>query len=88
MTPVAPVQLSVDALAVGGLARRPLLFLEFRYPRFEFAGALLQDAAKLLRLAAQLVLGDLLQLRIQLVDPIDYRLHAAALPLMTGAHYR
>ena len=80
---IGTTQLVVDPLAVGRIRCGALLFSKLDRSRLERARPLSDDATQLLRLTAQLVLGDLLQASVMFVDLVNDRLNLAPLALVS-----
>jgi hypothetical protein len=82
---VAPAQLEVDLLALGGVLRRLLELLQLGDPLLERVRALGKDPSELRRLPPELLLGDRLQTSVVRIDLIDDRLDALTFAIVPGA---
>ncbi len=80
-------QLVVDLLTSGGIGGDAFLLPELRDARLDLARALPDAGAELLRLGAELFLGDGLEAGIMLVDLVDDRLNALALPIVASSEH-
>jgi hypothetical protein len=64
-----------------------LLFFEVGDARFERARLLANDLAELFGLAAQFLVGDVLQASVMLVDLVDDRLDLFSVALVSGSEH-